>query len=183
MGEVAHSNLGDYLLNVGFYDRRKDDLKSPMRAWTGFLIQAIHYLHDMKIKHKDMKPANILIIKGQVLLADFGISKDFIHQETTASINSNGDVGTRIYSAPIPDPAFLMLEPDPRTRIIALQMVAQISFQEFGAEYLSIIKQSSCNHCRELPVMVNPNLPLHSCYRCRHPSPWLLIDTTCVPVC
>jgi serine/threonine protein kinase len=57
-------------------------------------------LHEMKVKHKDIKPANILIMNGHVLLADFGIWKDLIDQETTASLNSNGDIGTRMYGAP-----------------------------------------------------------------------------------
>ena len=103
MREVADSDLAEYMLNIDgleFEGSIKNALKFPMQAWSGCLIQAIDYLHEMKIKHKDIKPANILIMKGQVLLANFGISKDLIDQETTASLNSNGDIGTRMYCAP-----------------------------------------------------------------------------------
>jgi serine/threonine protein kinase len=103
MGEVADTDLAEYLLNVDGLtseDPRKDALKATMHAWPGCLIQVIDYLHEMQVKHKDIKPANILIMIGQVLIADFGISKDLIDQETTASLNSNGDVGTRMYCAP-----------------------------------------------------------------------------------
>jgi serine/threonine protein kinase len=54
----------------------------------------------MKVRQKDIKPANILVIRGRVLLADFGISKDFIDQQNKASSNSNNNISTRIYSAP-----------------------------------------------------------------------------------
>jgi serine/threonine protein kinase len=54
----------------------------------------------MRIKHKDLKPANILVKDGHVLIADFGISKDLIDEETTASQTSNGPKGTPMYMAP-----------------------------------------------------------------------------------
>jgi len=40
----------------------------------------------MRVKHKDLKPANILVKVGQVLTADFGVSKDLIDEETTAGM-------------------------------------------------------------------------------------------------
>src|SRR6202040_2867361 len=45
----------------------------------GCLSSAVRYLHtSRKIKHKDIKPENILVDRyGSVLLADFGISKQY----------------------------------------------------------------------------------------------------------
>ena len=55
----------------------------------------------MKVKHRDLKPANILIMDGRVLITDFGISKDLIDQDTTASLNNSaGAIGTKMYCAP-----------------------------------------------------------------------------------
>lgn len=47
------------------------------------LCRAVHYLHERRIRHKDIKPANIIIdYSGNVILMDFGISTKF---EPTAS--------------------------------------------------------------------------------------------------
>lgn len=89
MEQIADSDLAEYLRNTDELsddNDRKETQRSIMRTWSGCLIQALDYLHEMKIKHKDIKPANILVMGGQVLLADFGISKDLIDKEMTASI-------------------------------------------------------------------------------------------------
>jgi serine/threonine protein kinase len=101
MEQVADTDLAEYLQstdNLSDNDDRKDLQKSIMATWPGCLIQALDYLHEMRVKHKDIKPANILIMSGQVLLADFGISKDLIDQQTTASLW--GNIGTPLYCAP-----------------------------------------------------------------------------------
>jgi serine/threonine protein kinase len=41
----------------------------------------------MEIKHKNLKLANILIMGYQVLIADFGLSKDLVDEETTTSVS------------------------------------------------------------------------------------------------
>ncbi|GAB7357317.1 hypothetical protein MBLNU459_g8278t2 [Dothideomycetes sp. NU459] len=42
---------------------------------------AVAYLHEQKIRHNDIKPTNILIHEGRVLICDFGISKDWEGRE------------------------------------------------------------------------------------------------------
>jgi hypothetical protein len=50
------------------------------------LCKTLQYLRDKHIKHKDIKPANILIERnGSVILADFGISKKYPTQEEAIS--------------------------------------------------------------------------------------------------
>lgn len=53
----------------------------------------------MRVKHKDLKPDNLIIKSGSVLIADFGISKDLIDEATTATKNL-APQGTPIYWAP-----------------------------------------------------------------------------------
>jgi serine/threonine protein kinase len=257
MKQVAESNLADYLQSVDeLIDGLEKDVRmSAMQAWPGCLIQAIDYLHEMKVKHKDLKPANILIMLGSVLIADFGVSKDLIDEETTASFGASGDVGTLMYYAPEiiaenqrrgraadiyamgcifleistvllapkgslrrwslhreyggsrhyskcgpqilqwirylwglyafhlrfcrtvkepfndiiyygttpADAAFLMLDPNPKTRITARQMVGLIQLKD--SDFQQSFKRRSCSSCRTLPDAPNPNLPIHSIYK------------------
>jgi serine/threonine protein kinase len=65
----------------------------------GCITSAVLYLHDKKIRHKDIKPSNILIDRHSVYLTDFNVSKDFEEQDTTQTIGSTIH-GTQRYLAP-----------------------------------------------------------------------------------
>jgi serine/threonine protein kinase len=62
-------------------------------------MQAIDYLHKMRVKHRDLKPENIQVMGDQVLISDFGVSKDLIDEETTASLTGAAPAGTPLYWA------------------------------------------------------------------------------------
>jgi serine/threonine protein kinase len=101
MAQVAETDLAEYLETTDeLPDVEPERLRriSAMVDWSGCLIQALDYIHQEKVRHKDIKPSNILIVNGQVILADFGISKDLIDQQTTAT--TTGNVGTLMYCAP-----------------------------------------------------------------------------------
>lgn len=53
-------------------------MASNLRSYFGCLTASLKYLHEQSIRHKDIKPQNILISKGRVLFADFGISRDCV---------------------------------------------------------------------------------------------------------
>ena len=38
------------------------------------MLQAVQIVHDEKIVHSDLKPANFVLVKGQLKLIDFGIA-------------------------------------------------------------------------------------------------------------
>lgn len=93
MRPVAEMNLGEYL---AYNSRPTGD--SPIYSWFDCLATAFDYLHKRKIKHQDVKPANILIRDGQIIVADFGISKDVLNEATTGSIGPHAR--TLMYCAP-----------------------------------------------------------------------------------
>ncbi|KAF2814968.1 kinase-like protein, partial [Mytilinidion resinicola] len=50
--------------------------QGTLKTFFGCLATALGYLHGFDIRHKDIKPSNILIYNGDVLLTDFRISRD-----------------------------------------------------------------------------------------------------------
>ncbi|OAL53742.1 kinase-like protein [Pyrenochaeta sp. DS3sAY3a] len=53
------------------------EMVANLRTFFGCLTAALAYLHDQNIRHKDIKPQNILVSKDNVLFSDFGLSRDF----------------------------------------------------------------------------------------------------------
>ncbi|KAI8607991.1 kinase-like domain-containing protein [Chytriomyces sp. MP71] len=65
--------------------------------WT-HMLQAVHQIHNEKIVHSDLKPANFLIVEGKLKLIDFGIAKS-IPNDTT-NVQRDYQTGTLNYMAP-----------------------------------------------------------------------------------
>ena len=63
------------------------DRKQLLQISFGCLSVALAHLHGQGIRHKDIKPQNILIHANNILLTDFGLSADKI--STTTSLASN----------------------------------------------------------------------------------------------
>jgi len=64
----------------------------------GCIVGAVAYLHTSEIKHKDLKPSNILLSQHGLWLTDFGTASDF--SVLTSSATEDGDRGTPKYFAP-----------------------------------------------------------------------------------
>ena len=62
------------------------------------VAQAVSTIHDARIVHSDLKPANFLMVEGVLKLIDFGIAKA-ISSDTT-SIARESQVGTLNYMSP-----------------------------------------------------------------------------------
>lgn len=78
-------------------------LAKPLaREWLyqkfGCLASAVYYIHRNGIRHKDLKPSNILLTPSGIRLTDFGTSTDF--SDRPSSESNNGERGTQIYFAP-----------------------------------------------------------------------------------
>jgi serine/threonine protein kinase len=96
MSPVAKWNLATYLSEA----LTSTDKKSLLRTYFGCLTSSLRYLHyEAKIRHKDIKPENILVEEGgNVLLTDFGISHNW--SETLRTTTRGPTARTSIYCAP-----------------------------------------------------------------------------------
>ncbi|KAI1645004.1 kinase-like protein [Daldinia loculata] len=101
---VADKSLAEFFKQVEGEkdtDKRLEYYKA-MCQWPMCLFQALDYLHEAKIRHKDIKPSNILIKDNRVYLADFGISKSF-RDAATSKTQSQDRTRTDRYMAPETD--------------------------------------------------------------------------------
>ena len=92
MHPVADMNLATYL-------NREMDLRQRqicIRRFYGCLASAVLYLHENQIRHKDVKPANVLVRGTDVFLTDFGTSMHW----------SDGDRSTTAGTVPAYTPRY-----------------------------------------------------------------------------
>jgi len=69
-----------------------------IRLYWQQMLQAVDTIHKERIVHSDLKPANFLVVEGQLKLIDFGIAKAI--QSDTTSISRESQVGTLNYMSP-----------------------------------------------------------------------------------
>jgi serine/threonine-protein kinase TTK/MPS1 len=62
------------------------------------MLEAVHAIHQQKIVHSDLKPANFILVQGALKLIDFGIAKA-IPNDTT-NIQRDIQIGTLNYMSP-----------------------------------------------------------------------------------
>ncbi|CAI6335404.1 unnamed protein product [Periconia digitata] len=56
----------------------------------GCLASGLAFMHGLKIRHKDIKPSNILVHNGHMVYTDFGIAKDLVGMNTMTSGKPGG---------------------------------------------------------------------------------------------
>jgi Protein kinase domain len=96
MQPVAECN---FELFLSAEDINEIDRQTCIRRFFGCLATAVDYLHQHQIRHKDIKPANILVNNRAVLLTDFGTSHNW--SDDTRSTSNGTSMGfTKRYCAP-----------------------------------------------------------------------------------
>ncbi|CAN6466944.1 unnamed protein product [Victoria cruziana] len=78
-----------------------------LRFYWQQILEAVNTIHEDRIVHSDLKPANFLLVKGSLKLIDFGIAKAI--QSDTTNIQRDLQVGTLNYMSP---EAFMCNEQD-----------------------------------------------------------------------
>ena len=63
------------------------------------MLSAVHSIHEERIIHGDLKPANFLFVRGALKLIDFGIAKAMQSDDTT-NIYRESQIGTLNYMSP-----------------------------------------------------------------------------------
>ncbi|KAI0035205.1 kinase-like domain-containing protein [Vararia minispora EC-137] len=109
--EVQNNNRGRqnflYLvMECGEIDLAKllqEQQKRPMNlVWIAYywqqMLEAVHVIHEEKIVHSDLKPANFVLVRGQLKLIDFGIANAIAND--TTNIQRDHQVGTVNYMSP-----------------------------------------------------------------------------------
>jgi serine/threonine protein kinase len=62
------------------------------------MLEAVQVVHDFKIVHSDLKPANFLLVEGSLKLIDFGIANAIAND--TTNVHREGQLGTANYMSP-----------------------------------------------------------------------------------
>ncbi|MCJ1279363.1 hypothetical protein MMC21_007187 [Puttea exsequens] len=93
MSPVAEMDLSTYLARV---DAAKH---AELRTFFGCLARALEFLHEQNVRHKDIKPGNILVHSGNVLFTDFGLSFDFSDADGSTTVSMVNGMTPR-YCAP-----------------------------------------------------------------------------------
>lgn len=98
LSPAGDEDLSHYLERVGENEFSEEDL-IQLRGWLMCIASAVAYIHSQNVRHKDIKPSNIICKDDEVLLTDFGSAHQF-----SAGITSSTEgyaVGiTKMYTAP-----------------------------------------------------------------------------------
>ncbi|KAI9858375.1 MAG: hypothetical protein M1813_007479 [Trichoglossum hirsutum] len=95
---VAESNLDELISNFAISQDRAG-IRQILYRCFGCLASGLAFMHSQQIRHKDIKPQNILVHESNVLLTDFGLAFDF--SDVGASTTYGRPEGwTKKYCAP-----------------------------------------------------------------------------------
>lgn len=103
----GHKHSGDtlkILMELGEMDfntllRTQHPLpRAALSEYWRQMLESVHFVHNAKLVHTDLKPANFLLVKGRIKLIDFGIAQKI--PLGTMHISRDVIVGTPNYMAP-----------------------------------------------------------------------------------
>src|SRR3990167_7077948 len=93
---MAYCEEGDMYQKIRAPEQQGPFSEDVVLDWFAQLAFALHYLHDQKILHRDVKTQNIFLRKRRVVFGDFGIAKVLDSPKELAKTS----IGTPYYMAP-----------------------------------------------------------------------------------
>ncbi|KAI2505141.1 protein tyrosine kinase [Fragilaria crotonensis] len=103
--EVGEVDLNHVLQQQTLQSTKKGNTGYPslnmnfIRLTWQQMLSAVHSIHEERIIHSDLKPANFLFVRGALKLIDFGIAKA-IQTDDTTNIYRDSQIGTLNYMSP-----------------------------------------------------------------------------------
>ncbi|KAH8810068.1 kinase-like domain-containing protein [Hyaloscypha sp. PMI_1271] len=98
LSPVGEEDLLHYMERVSEDDFPEKDIAN-LERWRYCLANAVAYIHSQNIRHKDIKPSNVICKGAAIYLTDFGSAHQF-----SIGLTSSTDGGllgvTKMYSAP-----------------------------------------------------------------------------------
>jgi serine/threonine protein kinase len=95
-GSLILSPLAQMTLEAFLSQRPNQERKMLVGPWIGCLASGLAHIHAKRVKHKDIKPSNILIHGTNPVIADMGISHRFDNDSKSSGLSA----GTFAYKAP-----------------------------------------------------------------------------------
>lgn len=151
-----------------------------VRMYWEQMLHAVDTIHRERIVHSDLKPANFLMVEGQLKLIDFGIAKAI--QADTTSIARESQVGTLNYMSPEAITGGSSRGTDPPTKVGRASdiwslgcILYQMVYGKTPFAHLPFIQKMHAiiddKHAISFPPISNPDL-LDVIQRClkRHPK-------------
>ncbi|OAL25165.1 hypothetical protein AYO22_05042 [Fonsecaea multimorphosa] len=97
MMELGETDFNKMLNEQLKAEGAKLDITFTRHYWKE-MLECVQAVHDHDIVHSDLKPANFLLVKGQLKLIDFGIANAI--QENTVNVHRENQIGTPNYMSP-----------------------------------------------------------------------------------
>jgi len=150
----------EYLEGQTLEDLIKKKVKFNYRIIAQVIIQicnALDYAHDRGIVHRDVKPANIMILKDyRVKVMDYGIAR----VDSSSMTKTGIAMGTPNYISP---EQLKGQKTDQRADLFSLGVVIYemlLGRRPFKGENITALIYAILNHEPEKPSTVNPQIPL-----------------------
>jgi len=103
MEPVADCTLKEYL-EMREHGVDRVDWEQPkfdrIKIWFGCFASGLAYIHSQRIRHKDIKPANILLKNGRIMYSDFGVARVLADDELDTKTEGHPRYDTMMYRAP-----------------------------------------------------------------------------------
>jgi hypothetical protein len=105
--------------------------------------EALDHLHSRNVSHRDVKPQNLLVLKGYAKVADFGLARS--HEDNVTIVGY--EVGTPAYMAPEVWNKRVSLHSD-QYSLAASYVAARLGRPMFA---MTALHELSAAHCQETP--------------------------------